>query len=270
MDRSSRTLGSSLLRTSAVLLALALAAAAAGQVPLHRVVGPDVPLFGGVTSSWALLDAAGAVVETGITLPLAAIETAPADHHRAAWAADVVVSFPEPVRETTFLDHLGVYWEPHGHFPEGRYGAPHWDLHLFTMPPAEAAAIDCGDLTQANPTKVPEGWLPPVPPGANASDFCVPGMGFHALPVSEFVAPGEFQPGQFDQVMLAGYYGGAFVFLEPMITQARLLRRESLTMPVPLPASLGAATRYPTTVELLYDASLDAYQLLFRDFVTID
>ena len=159
------------------------------------------------------------------------------------------MDFPDVVKRTTFIDHLGLFWNPRGHEPEGRYDTPHFDFHFFGIPAEEAAAIDCTDLAQRDPALTAAGWVPPVPPGADPAAFCVPLMGFHSLPETEFRAPGEFQPGRFDKVMLGGEYKGRFTFVEPMVTKAVLDTRRGFSLPVPRPSNLGRATAYPTTFE---------------------
>ncbi|MFO7547231.1 MAG: DUF5602 domain-containing protein [Trueperaceae bacterium] len=254
------------------LFALLVATApslASAQDTATLVEGADATLFGAQINSWAKLDADGQVVEAGITLPMAVLEDAPAEHHRDTPSADVRIDFPAVVQDTTFLDHAGFFWEAQGHFPDQRYGVPHWDFHFFSLSGSDADAIDCSDLSQVAPEEVAPGWFPPVPPGAPAIDFCVPAMGFHSLPASEFQANGELRAQAFDMVMIGGYYAGSFVFVEPMVTQAAMLRRESFGLPVPVPASTEGGT-YPTTFEAIYDPSVDAYHLVFRDFANVD
>ena len=256
------------LGLAACLVGCAAASTHAGE--LRTVEGSKAALFGATVSTWARLDADGRIVEAGVTLPYAVIENAPAeaDHH-AAFAADAVVEFPEEVQQATFLNHLGLFWAPHGHEPEGRYSAPHFDFHFFGVTAAEAAAVDCTRLDVQAPELVPAGWLPAVPPGADPRDFCVPLMGFHLVPETEFVGPGEWQPGLFDMVMIGGEYASTFTFFEPMITKAALARKESFSLPVPVPEALGWSTLYPTRFEAVYDPADDVYQLILSGFEPI-
>lgn len=249
------------------LCAFALASASADDG--RTVRGPEVDLFGGTISSYAELDANGEVIEAGIVVPLAALEAAPADaagHDHGV----TVVDFPAEVQASTFLNHLGLFWNPVGHEPEVRYGVPHWDLHFFAIPSTEAAAIDCSDPSQGDPVLIGAGWLPPVPPDAPADAFCVPLMGYHSLPATEFEASGEFRDGLFDKVMIGGYYRGSFIFLEPMITQELLLERQSFDLPLPRPVRLERRTRYPGSFEAVYDAATDAYTFVLGDFSDIE
>jgi hypothetical protein len=231
----------------------------------------QVELFGGLTSSAAKLDANGNVLEASITLPMVMIENAPKTMNMTGpMRADAVLEFPEVVRKTTFLNHAGIFWNPMGHEPTGRYAAPHWDFHFFGIEPKQAAAIDCSDLTLENPASIAKGWLPPVPPNAPAKNFCVPLMGFHSEPLTEFKTPGQFKDGLFDKVMLGGYYAGQFRFIEPMVTTELLLKKQSFSLPVPVPSSLGKTTSFPTKFEAIFDAGTNAYRLVFSEFKPIN
>ena len=232
----------------------------------HLVPGHQAALFGAEIASWAKVDARGRIIQAGVTIPYAAIENAPAGHRTGAFRADAVVDFPAEVQAATFLNHLGLFWEPEGHEPTGRYDVPHFDFHFFDIPAEEAAAIDCMNLAQRDPKLTPAGWVPPVPPGADPKDFCVPLMGFHLVPESEFNGPGVFKPGPFDKVMIGGEYEGRFTFLEPMITRAELERKRGFSLPVPQPVKLGRETLYPTKFEVRFDKTKDAYELIFSGF----
>lgn len=259
-----RTVSRSLLLTLCAFVLVSAHAEENGGI----VGGQDVELFGGTLSSFAELDANGKVTEASIVVPLAALEAAPIDHAGHAggvseFKVDAVVEYPAEVQATTYLNHLGLFWNPAGHEPTGRYGVPHWDFHFFTLTPDEAAAIDCSDSDQGDLSLVSEGWTDPEP-------FCVPLMGFHSLPASEFTTPGEMQDGFFEEVMIGGHYGGAFIFIEPMITQELLLRREDISLPIPRPAKLGRQTLYPGSFEATYDAATDSYTFTFGNFAEID
>jgi hypothetical protein len=229
------------------------------------VQGPSGDLWGSKVQSWASVDAQGRVAEAGFTVPMKALRAASPGAGHQGMGPDLVLDFPEVVKRTTFLDHMEFWWEPQGHPPE-RFLVPHFDLHFFGVPAAEVAKIDCKDLTTPAPELTPKGYAPAVPPGANAAEFCVPLMGFHSVPLSEFSAPGQLKPGRFDHVMIAGFYGGRFIFTEPMITQAVLLQKETVRLAVGRPDKVGRKTLYPTTFVAQYDPTQDAYRLVFGGF----
>ncbi|GGL67361.1 hypothetical protein GCM10010840_01670 [Deinococcus aerolatus] len=217
--------------------------------------------FNGATvSTWARMGPDGQVSTLGFTLPMSAVNHEPmAGHHQS-----VTLNFPKVAQDSTFINFLALDFMPQGHDPLGRYGTPHFDVHYHHLTKAQVQAIDCKDATQGDPSKVPAGWLPPVPPGVPPQDVCVPTMGYHALPLTEFKAPGEMKDGVFDQVMIAGYYGGKFIFVEPMVSRAALQRQASFSLPVP--AGPAQATLYPTTFEATYNASTQAYDFVLGGF----
>lgn len=229
------------------------------------VQGESQTVNGAGVRTWARVGSDGQIVQAGITVPMATIQNGPTSGPPVVAQID----FPAAVQQTTFLQHVGFDWNPHGHEPEGRYNTPHFDLHFHGISKAQANSIDCTDMTQINPADVPQGWAPPVPPGVPPQAVCVPTMGFHSLPFSEFSGPGQIKSGLFDKVMIAGSYGGKYIFLEPMVTQQVLLTRENFSLPVPMPSNLGRTTRYPTTFNAVYDPVLNAYQFILGDFQTV-
>lgn len=239
----------------------------------QTVMGQTKTLFGGQVSSWAKLDAKGQVLEAGITVPMSVVEKAPLPGPNdkpqaeggAGFGPEAILEFPAAVKKTTFLDHVQVWWEGFGHPPE-RYLAPHFDFHFFGVSAAEVAKIDCKDLTPPALELTPAGYAPAVPPGANAAEFCVPLMGFHGVPMSEFSAPGQLKPGLFDHVLISGFYKGQYTFTEPMITREFLLKKQNLDLEVSRPAKTGRKTLYPTRFKLTYDAKANAYHLAYSNF----
>ena len=236
------------------------------------VMGPAGDLFGAKASSWAKLDPKGAVQEAGATIPLSAIARAPLPAPNTPPPSGepmtmpaLSLEFPQVVQQSTFLDHLNLYWVQSGH-PPGRYLTPHFDFHFFGIPSAEVMKIDCKNLTPPALELTPEGYAPAVPPGANPAAFCVPTMGFHGLPLSEFGAPGQLKAELFDQVMIAGFYGGKYTFSEPMITREFLLSKQNFSFAVPRPAQAGRKTLYPTTLTATFDAKANAYNFVFTGF----
>lgn len=255
-------------------VALGLGAVAVLAQNQGRVVaGQEAMLFGAKVSSWAMLDSQGRVLEAGITLPMSAVEKAPlpgpGDKPQTEggpdFAPEAILNFPEVVGKSTFLDHVQVWWEGFGHPPE-RYLTPHFDFHFFGVPRGEVAKIDCKDLTPPALELTPKGYAPAVPPGANAAEFCVPLMGFHGLPLSEFSAPGQLKPELFDYTLISGFYWGKYLFTEPMITREFLLKKQNLDLEVSRPAKVGRKTLYPTRFKLSYDAKANAYHLAYSNF----
>jgi hypothetical protein len=246
---------------------------AVSQNPTRIVTGESETVGGASVVSWAKLDSLDKVLEAGVTIPLSVIANPPdpagarSTRHAGHDSEDavgpagafVVIDFPDAVKNTTFLNHYEMHWNPDGHPPFELYSEAHFDLHFYNQTVAQVLAITPPDTIAPAANRIPTGY---IYPGVQET---VPQMGVHALADSEF-APGA---PPFSASMVLGYYQGKMTFVEPMITQARLLSKQPITLTVPQPAVLGQSTRYPTKFTAVYDASLDAYQCTFSDFVTV-
>lgn len=229
----------------------------------RTIMGESGIINGAPVATWAKLNTEGQVSSLGFTLPMKAVDDGPT----AGTPQFSNLNFPKVAQDTTFINFLALDYMPQGHDPVGRYGTPHFDIHFHHLTKAQVQGIDCSDATQGDPAKVPAGWLPPVPPGAPAKDFCVPTMGYHSLPTTEFKAPGQMKDGVFDQVMIAGNYGGNFIFVEPMVTRAVLQRKTSFTLPIP--AAAVPSIRYPTTFQATYNAATQTYDFTLGGFKSV-
>jgi hypothetical protein len=241
---------------------LVLLAACAGRAPEPRMVqGECADVYGAQVCTWATLDGTGAVIEFGATVPLAMAERAPHDMEMA-WPplANAIVRMPAEVAATMGVDHLTVFWEPHGH-PPGAYLTPHFDFHFYNISTATRTAIDCTDATK--PAALPTGYGMvdvEVPELGMLFGLCVPEMGMHALLAS------ELQSDQiFDGTMVIGFYQGSPIFFEPMLARDMLMRRQSFDLPMPVVSGLPAGVRYPKRFRAEYDAAADGYRFTFSE-----
>src|SRR4051812_6026542 len=75
-------------------------------------LGPPSQIYGSDATTWAKVDCTEKVVEVGFNLNMVSIENAPTDPVGGFIAA---IEFPEIVKATTFFNHVGLWWEPHGH-----------------------------------------------------------------------------------------------------------------------------------------------------------
>lgn len=254
-------------RSAALLLGcalVALCAACGGGDGLPLTTGRSATVFGGTVSTWARLHH-GVVQEAGATVPLTTVINAPAaarqDHGGGTGPAGAwcVLPFPDAVRETTFLDHFQLHWNPAGHPPD-RYAAPHFDFHAYGIAEAQVRAIGPTDTNVPAADRFPAGYTSP----ASVEEYqaqIVPEMGFHSLDLSELTSPTPF-----GATMVLGYYGGSLIFVEPMVTADRLLARESFTLAIPRPPVLGRTTLYPTRCEARFNASQQLYDFVFTAF----
>lgn len=246
------------VRSQQILSVLALGAAmSCGGSEI--VQGECAPLHGAEVCVWE--ETRGeAVISFGATIPIAAIENAPADAEMV-WppVAGLRVPLPGHLSEATGMRSMTVYWEPHGH-PPGPYLTPHFDFHFNNVTAAARAAIDCSDLTK--PAQLPAGYTLPdvdIPGLGNLVGLCVPQMGMHAVLESELTATTPFRA-----TMIVGYYAGKPVFIEPMVTREMLLERKSFTLDVPTIPGLPASVRYPTSFRADFDEKAQAYRFVFE------
>jgi hypothetical protein len=271
------------LSTASVIAALSFSLAGCGggsnsttlAGPTRIVTGQSQVVSGATVTTWGRLDATDTVIAAGVTLPLSVLQNPPApvvNRGRHAGHDDretetdtvgpagafIVTDFPAAVKQTTYLNHFEMHWNPDGH-PPARYAARHFDFHFYNIPVAEVLAITPPDPVAPAANRIPEGYI------YTGAQDTVPQMGVHAVDSSEF-APGA---PPFLASMILGYYNGRMNFVEPMITQAALLNKQTITLNVPRPAVLGQATRYPTKFTATYNASLDAYECVFTDFVNV-
>ncbi|HSM18374.1 MAG TPA: hypothetical protein VK845_15410, partial [Gemmatimonadales bacterium] len=242
------------------LAAFAVAlSACAKDTPVVRVQGDCAVAYQGEVCTWAMMQGT-TVLEVGATIPMTSIQNAPDDEHMA-WppVAAVAPSMPEAAQSRAGLTHLTMFWEAGGH-PPAPYMTPHFDFHFYTIPPADRADIDCTDQTK--PAALPTGYdlrdevLPPEMAAMIGVDtlvgICVPQMGMHSLLASELESTEVFRGS-----MVLGYYHGKPIFIEPMLTRALLMERQSFDLPIPeIP---GMADPHPRAFRAEYDPEQDAY-----------
>lgn len=221
------------------------------------LTGSSQTVFGAQAMSWAQLSDDGQVEQVGFTLPLASIQNASGEQ----MAPVALLDLPQQVKTQTFLNHIELNWNEHGHPPMGVYTAPHFDIHFNHLPRPQVEAIDCTDTTAPAANRLPPGYaLPPT----TAPGSCVPRMGYHASPGSNF-APGY----TFIRTMILGYYGGELRFVEPMITRELLLQKQTFTMEIPVPQVVGVSTLYPTRFTAEWNEQEQAYRFILSHFVSV-
>lgn len=225
---------------------------------LRLVSGPCADVYGGEVCTFATI-VGDEVTEFGATVPIAAIEAAPAEMEMA-WPPQSLASIPLPmeVRDAVGFDHLGVNWEANGH-PPGLFFTPHFDFHFYVTDPESVMAVDCSD--SAKPGALPTGYALPdldVPPIGMLVGLCVPLMGMHAMPAGEVE-----QTDPFRSSMIVGYYGGELTFLEPMVSRVQLMERQSFELDIPAPPEVPAGVRLPTSFRADYDEATSSYRLVF-------
>lgn len=250
----------------AALLAVATCASTEPPAAPVETQGACADVFGSQVCTWEKTSG-GALVEAGATIPIASIENAPADAPMT-WPPVPAASIDlgAATRQQTAFRQLTVDWEAGGH-PPAAFITPHFDFHFYAIPTAEMDAIDCSDTTK--PDALPAGYgLPdvPLPPEMAGMigvptlvGLCVPKMGMHAIAQSELDRTDAFEG-----TMVVGYYQGAPIFIEPMISKAMLMKKASFDLP--MPALTGFPGPLPTRFHAEYDAASQSYRFVLSGF----
>jgi hypothetical protein len=243
-----------------------LACACAREVPIVEVPGECGATFAGQICTWARMKG-DSVVDVGATVPVASIEGAPADAPMV-WppVAEAKLKLPAAVQAKAGLTQLTVFWEAMGH-PPLQFMTPHFDFHFYIVPAGEEMTYDCKDTTK--PAALPAAYTLPdetMPPDvakmigvSTLIGVCVPNMGMHSLPTSEMERKDTFRGN-----IVIGYYVGKPIFIEPMLTKAMLMEKQSFDLPIPTIPGLGGI--YPRLFRAEYDARQQSYRFIFSAF----
>jgi hypothetical protein len=284
--------------TATVSLADDAALAAASRAALspgeHRQYGPPLRIGEGRARAYAVLDARNGRVprEVGVALDADALAGLPllgSGHHDLNNPETHERILTLPSGHGTPFQFVQLNWNPGGHEPPGIYDAPHFDFHFYTVSQAERDAIVPNDplwATKAN--NLPAGdVVPPFnvalgPPGASPAEFAVPMMGVHWADVRSAELqgmlgnPAAYRP--FATTFLYGSWDGRFTFLEPMITRAHLLAKQTATdpavrdelLPISVPERYRTPGYYPTAYRIQWDPQAREYRIGLAQLVRRD
>lgn len=245
---------------------LLIGACSPKEVPIVETRGDCGPVFTGQVCTWARTQG-DSLLDIGALVPLAAIDSAPAEAHMA-WppVAEAKLKLPQTSSSKSGMTQLSVFWEAMGH-PPAFFATPHFDFHFYLVPPGEEMAYDCKDLSK--PSTLSDGYsLPdqPLPPelvkltGVSAlTGLCVPTMGMHALRTVNLDAKDTMRGD-----MVIGYYAGKPIFIEPMLSRAMLLEKKSFSLPIP--AIPGLTGNYPRSFRADFDEASQTYRFVFSGF----
>jgi hypothetical protein len=230
-----------------------------------RVIWGDRAIVDGVpVVTWALVHPQdGTILAVGATFSQDLAEEMP-DPGDGPAGAIASLEFPAVVQESTFLYHVEIQSNPHGHeAPPGsvnpdRNRVPHFDFHFYSIPE---------ELVWAIPATNPP--LPAVPAELLPAGYLQPGrsvlqMGRHSNPAWALTDPDPLTA-----IMLAGFLpdGSEMHFLEPMISQDVLLSGQNFALDVPMPQAFGREMLYPTQFRAVFHGN--AWSLVFSDFVNV-
>jgi hypothetical protein len=236
------------------------------EVSISETQGACADIHQSQVCTWAKMQGE-TLLEVGATVPIGAIENAPADA-AMVWPPVPVATLdiPEVARQKSGMTNLTVFWEPHGH-PTPAFLVPHFDFHFNGISSAELDAIDCKDLTK--PASLPTGYSLPdfdLPPEMTTMmgvktmvGLCVPKMGMHAIPTVDVERKDSFTGS-----LIVGYTVGKPIFFEPMISKALLMKKESFDLP--MPAVPGLTGPQASKFRAEYDTQKQEYRLIFSGF----
>lgn len=260
--------------------------------------GATLDFADGTLRSFHTYDESGTLA-IGVRVSAGALQnmpTEPSDGQHDVEDGDAVIlpccghelRLPMPARASaqTPFEHIVLNYNPLGHGPPDVYDQPHIDFHFYMISDDERVGIAgstdaaqiCTDISTVNPMfppvpvpmtceqvaltaqDLPADQLPPNYVNVGAVE---PAMGNH------LVDPGapEFGGELFTQTFVYGSHAGELVFMEPMITVARLLAITELEcVDIEMPAAFPEAGRYPTQYCLDYDEAEDAYDVWLQEF----
>lgn len=157
--------------------------------------------------------------------------------------------------------HITLDWNPHGHEPDGVYNLPHFDMHFYFIRQEERKSISCMNEDAANCHMPPMADY--IPDHYGATPQGVPHMGWHWV---DLLAP-EFNGGLFSRTFLYGYYKGAPIFLEPMVTLDYLCSKQTSEKEIRLPAKFPQENgHYPAGYKVYFDKTENLHKIVLKDF----
>ncbi len=227
-------------------------------LPADVRYGEAVPVGNGTARTLVAVDTSGKPRVLGVSLSADALDGLQAEPP----ADDVGWLYRLPLSAGLVLppfDHVGLYWNPHGHEPHGVYTVGHFDVHFFMSAPQDLDRITVmdRDLERAYrlppASAIPAGYL--LPPNTQHRR-----MGVHWVDSGA----GELHGAPFTATFIIGSYDQQVNFLEPMITRAFLATKPRLTRSVPQPAAYARAGWYPATWTVRWDEQRREYLVLLE------
>ncbi len=252
----------SIFATCLVLLPLAAAGCSNSTGTDERHLrGSEIAMGQGTARTEVTLNRNGDPVSMSVVLSEGALSGLPAT--APVGGIEYVVPLPAEAGGTRF-DHVGINWGPTGHPPEGVYNVPHFDVHFYMISmqqrDAMTPAADPQFGAKANRQPAPEF----VPPNYTCDPGAVPRMGSHCSNRTT----GEHHGQAFTHTMIYGFFNGAMVFIEPMITKAFLETRPNVTEDFAIPSKYPQTGSYPTRYGVRYDANQREYRIELLSFAS--
>ncbi len=213
--------------------------------------GDSVQVGEGVISTWVEVDADGAPLALGVTLPERVFG--------GLTDEGFLLSLDYPELEGLPFRHVLFDWVPHGHPPGNLYGHAHWDAHFYTITAEERRAIPDGVVHEApDPSFLPEGYIP-VP---DLGLYSFGEMGVHWVDRDA----AELHGHHFDQTLIYGSIGERTIFVEPMFTMEYLDSKPDLSEPIPQPGAVHESGFYATRYVIRHEAEVAAFRIALEGF----
>lgn len=248
--------------TAALALSLGIAgtAAACEECQMNKAgtfLGQFTLLGNGTVRTWVKLDAKKKPLALGVTFSETALTGLSQTGMGPKEMPMVPYTLALPKEAKGFgFDHVGLDWSPKGHFPNGIYDVPHFDVHFYMATKNDLDRITAvgADLARCSRKPaaryMPAGYI--IPPGTE-----VPRMGSHAV---DSAAP-ELKGQPFAQTFIYGFYNGQMNFLEPMIAKSFLETKQNYTTKLKLPKAYLRSGWYPTQYSIKYDPVRQEYSV---------
>jgi hypothetical protein len=224
------------------------------------VYGTPSTLGGGQVRSFMKLNADGNPMEVGLRISKRTVDSltmTPSPNHMEHMYE---IALPAGMSTKTAFQDISLDWNAMGHPPSPIYDTAHFDMHFYTVPRSERMAWSMTDTAKLNMR--PDASL--VPAAHFTDGTGIPMMGLHYVSTA---AP-EFNGGGFSSTFIWGYYNGAQVFMEPMITKWFLQSKASFSSAIAMPASFTrTGVYYPTKYSVSYDNATNEHVVTMSDMV---
>jgi hypothetical protein len=234
--------------------------------------GPAVAVGEGTAHTYVVLGREGPV-ELGVALSEQVFDRLPEGHdHGHGPMAEFLLPLPREAAVDPY-EFVELNWMPMGHAGTP-YALPHLDFHFYHITLEERNAIDPAD---AGYVRKARNLLPPeqTPPnyialstlaGAPHEEMATPRMGMHWVDVTSPELNGEV----FTTTFIYGSWDGRIVFEEPMVTQAFLESKPTMSIPIPVPEQYGQPGFYPTAYRIDWNEREREYRISLTDFARRD
>lgn len=208
--------------------------------------GRTYPFYGGIMRPFVEISKAGEIISVGMMISERSLSNLPQE------GASFVLEFPKQAEATPFT-HIYFNWNPKGHFPLEIYGAPHFDLHYYTISNEERMKIP---FIESAPMEDIMAVWPYMPENYVPTMVSEPMMGVHWINPTA----AEFMGEAFTHTMIMGSHEDKLIFFEPMFTLDYLRTKPNAEFPINTYTQVQEpGLYYPTKYAFTYDATRKLY-----------